>query len=352
MADEPQVAKERITMVEYISRPTFMQNLEKVKTKALDPDRVVRFVLNAMHTTPALHGCTLESMLSCMMTATSLGLEPNTSLEHAWIIPYENNRLIDDKWQKVLEAQFMIGYKGYINLMWRSENLESLMIGAVREHDLFDSYISSEAAGGTFFKFQKELIKPRGDLIAGFTYSETVGQHGMGRMATVLPRDEVEKRRSLSKTYQSLVRRVENAKNAGERAKAQYKLDTTPWVLWEEWMWAKSAARVHASQMPLTPLLVAASTIDTAHEQGYIDIEAMTDPETVNAVAHGETVVPRVEDRTDGQGAPALAGDPEPDQENEAAPAAKKRGRGRPPGSTKAAKDKAAEDARVEGRGG
>ena len=241
----------------------------------------------------------------------------------------------------------MIGYKGYINLMWRSENLDSLMIGAARENDIFDSYISSEAKGGTFFKFQKELIKPRGDLIAGFTYSETSGLRGMGRMATVLPRDEVEKRRSLSKTYQSLVRRVANATNEGARSKAQYKLDTTPWVLWEEWMWAKSAARVHASQMPLTPLLVAATTIDTAHEEGYIDIEAMTDPETVNAVAHGETVVPRVEDQADGRGAPTLADDPEADQEGEAAPAAKKRGRGRPPGSTKAAKDKAAEDAGV-----
>ena len=197
-----------------MSTPKVRNDLAKVKTDVLDPAKVVRLTLNAMQVTPNLWKCTRESMLGCMMTATGLGLEPNTPLQHAWIIPYENNRNIGGTWQKVFEAQFMIGYKGFVDLMWRADNLEALIPGA-READSFESYVSSEVDGGTFFKFQKNLKDDRGDLIAAFTYSQTGGKRGVGKMATVLTQEEVLKRRARSYTYNSLVARAASGKSKG-----------------------------------------------------------------------------------------------------------------------------------------
>ena len=60
--------------------------------------------------------------------------------------------MVDGVWGKVLEADYMIGYKGFINLMHRSENLMLLKSGVACENDEYESYLSSECETGTFFK--------------------------------------------------------------------------------------------------------------------------------------------------------------------------------------------------------
>ena len=309
---ETQVADPRLSMVEYVSMPKVRNDLDKVKTNVLDPEKVVRLALNAMQITPKLHECTLESMMGCLMTATGLGLEPNTPLQHAWIIPYDNWRKIENRWQTVTEAQFMIGYKGFVDLMWRADNLEALIPGAARKGDLFESYVSSDVEGGTFFKFQKELVKERGELIASFTYSQTGGSRGSGKMATVMTRDEVLKRRSRSYTYNSLVQRAADAKGK-EQAKAAKKLAETPWVLWEDEMWTKTAIRTHAGYMPLTPLVMAAVAIDAAGDEGRIDMRRLGDPEHLQAVTHGETPPPEIVEGDYERVDPAMASGPPDD---------------------------------------
>ena len=348
----------RLSMVEYVSLPKIRNDLAKVKTNVLDPEKVVRYTLNAMQLTPNLHKCTLESMLGCMMTATGLGLEPNTPLQHAWIIPYENNRNIDGTWQKVFEAQFMIGYKGFVDLMWRADNLEALIPGSARLHDTFESYVSSEVEGGTFFKYAKELVKDRGDLIASFTYSQTGGKRGVGKMATILTKEEVLKRRARSYTYNSLTARAANAKGK-DKLRAEKKLADTPWIAWEDEMWTKTAIRTHAGYMPLTPLVMAAVAIDAAGEENRLDMQRMGDPDHLKAVTHGETSPPEIiegdYERTDA--APAMADAPPADdgappaEDGEAPPAEQeseqKRTRGRPRLTEEEKKERAAERKRA-----
>ena len=353
MANEPQVAKARISMVDYVSQPQVMNNLDKVKTNVLDPDKVVRLTLNAMQKTPGLQGCTLESMLGAMMTATSLGLEPNTPLGHSWIIPYDNYRMVNGVWGKVLEADYMIGYKGFINLMHRSENLMLLKSGVACENDEYESYLSSECETGTFFKHQRAR-KNRGALEVAYCFTRMKGKFGHADMVTELSREDIEKIRSLSKTHGSLVKRADDPKSK-DKAKAQRKLAETPWVFWEEMMWMKSAVRRHASQSPLSPLVMAAAQIDGAAEDGRLDISQMADPKFAAAVVHGETDAPVIEGDYKRAGPPAIETESEPAAETaEARPGdttnaeTKKRGRGRPPGSTKAAKVKAAEVARAQ----
>lgn len=52
------------------------------------------------------------SFLAALMNAAQLGLEPNTPLGQAYLIPYKN--------KSVLECQFQIGYKGLIDLAYRN----------------------------------------------------------------------------------------------------------------------------------------------------------------------------------------------------------------------------------------
>ena len=326
MADTA-LAKPRLTTLEFVELPATRQKLAKVQTKALDPEKIVRLTLNAMQKTPKLKATTMESMLGCMMTATSLGLEPNTVLEHAWIIPYQNRRKgRDGKWYSALEAQFMIGYRGYVALAYRFPDLAVMRADAICDNDTYESYISSEVDTATFFKFQKNLKEP-GDPIGSFCYARLSRGGKSMDMVTELPGDEVRQIRERSETYRSLRTRLNDAKSDADRTKAQKTFDETPWNMWWRSMYAKSAIRRHVKQFPLTAEMSAAAAIEDAADTGILDMGQLGDPEMMSAVVHGETAPP-IED-VDYEETPQLdageaGGGPEP------APEPVKKARGRP----------------------
>jgi len=96
---------------------------------AITPERFTRIVFTALSTTPQLNQCTPQSFLGAMMTAAQLGLEPNTPLGQAYLIPFKN--------KGVLEAQFQLGYKGLIDLAYRSGEVELVQAQCVYENDEF-----------------------------------------------------------------------------------------------------------------------------------------------------------------------------------------------------------------------
>ena len=74
----------------------------------LTPERFTRMALSALNNTPQLRECTPMSFIAALLNAAQLGLEPNTPLGQAYLIPYKN--------KGVLECQFQLGYKGLISL--------------------------------------------------------------------------------------------------------------------------------------------------------------------------------------------------------------------------------------------
>ena len=293
MADTA-LAKPRMTTLEFVEHPSTRAKMALVQTNALDPEKVVRLTLNAMQKTPKLKATTMESMLGCMMTATSLGLEPNTVLEHAWIIPYQNRKKgKDGRWFSLLEAQFMVGYRGYVELAYRFDDLAMLHADAICDNDVYESYISSAVESATFFKHQKALKDP-GEAIGSYCFTR-LNRGGRGiDIVTELPKEEIELIRERSETYKALKSRLTSG-SAKDVAKAQKNFEETPWNMWWRSMWAKSAIRRHVKQFPLTAEMSAAVAIEDAADTGMLDITQMGDPETVQAVVHGETEPPIVD---------------------------------------------------------
>ena len=104
--------------------------IAKALPTVITPERFTRMVLTALSTDKKLELCTPQSFLGAMMTAAQLGLEPNTPLGQAYLIPYKN--------KGVLECQFQIGYKGLIDLAYRSGEVEIIQAQVVYENDEFD----------------------------------------------------------------------------------------------------------------------------------------------------------------------------------------------------------------------
>lgn len=64
--------------------------LKKALPSAITPERFTRIALSALNNTPQLQQCTPMSFIAALLNAAQLGLEVNTPLGLAYLIPYKN----------------------------------------------------------------------------------------------------------------------------------------------------------------------------------------------------------------------------------------------------------------------
>ena len=105
--------------------------IKRALPSVLTPERFTRIAVSALSTTPKLAECHPMTFIGAMMTAAQLGMEPNTPLGQAYLIPYWNNKA------KRLECQFQLGYKGMIDLAFRSGQISSIQAHVVYDNDEF-----------------------------------------------------------------------------------------------------------------------------------------------------------------------------------------------------------------------
>ena len=118
---------EQKTMQNYIK--SMEGQIKSALPSVMTPERFTRMVLSAISSNTKLASCTPSSFIGAMMSAAQLGLEPNTPLGQAYILPFQN--------KGVLEAQFQLGYKGLIDLAYRSPQISTIQAHCVYENDVF-----------------------------------------------------------------------------------------------------------------------------------------------------------------------------------------------------------------------
>lgn len=122
---------------------TLIERMKPEMARALPrhvtPDRMARIVLTAVRTNPKLAVCTPASFLGCVMSLAQLGLEPNTPLGHAYLIPRKSKHVTG-----ALECTMIVGYQGMLDLARRSGLVSNLYAYAVREGDEFSYALGTE----------------------------------------------------------------------------------------------------------------------------------------------------------------------------------------------------------------
>lgn len=127
--------------------------IRKALPSVITPERFTRMALSAINNTPKLAECTQMSFLAALMNAAQLGLEPNTPLGQAYLIPFQN--------KGVLECQFQLGYKGLINLAYRNEQLQTIQAQCVYANDEFEYELGLNSK-----LFHKPALGERGEMVA------------------------------------------------------------------------------------------------------------------------------------------------------------------------------------------
>lgn len=169
------------------------KELQKALPEHMKPERLVRIALTCIRMTPDLSKCTPESFLGALFTAAQLGIEPIAG--RAYLLPFNNNKKKGDgSWHSVKECEFLLGYKGMVELFYRHEKAVNLEWGIVKEKDTFDY-----ERGTNSFLRHKEAKGERGETVGYWVMANLI--HG-GKPFHYMSKPEcLEHGKKHSKTY-------------------------------------------------------------------------------------------------------------------------------------------------------
>jgi len=160
----------------------------KVLPETIKPDRLIRIALTEMRMNPRLFDASKESLLGALMVSAQLGLEPG-ALGYCYLVPYQNKKTGQ------LEIQFQLGYKGILELVRRSGQVENIEARVVYEKDKFDFEYGLNPK-----LTHKPALKERGKPVAVYA----IARFKSGATAfDIMSVDEIEaiKKRSKSPEY-------------------------------------------------------------------------------------------------------------------------------------------------------
>jgi recombination protein RecT len=98
-----------------------------------DPERAKRFtasIISAVTATPALQECEAKTIVAAAFLGEALNLSPSPQLGQYYLVPFKNKKA------GTVSAQFILGYKGYLQLAQRSGQLRSLDALEVKQGEI------------------------------------------------------------------------------------------------------------------------------------------------------------------------------------------------------------------------
>lgn len=108
-----------------------------------DPNRSKRFVASitsAVAVNPALQECEVGSVLASALLGESLNLSPSPQLGQFYLVPFKQRAKYDRQGNmlqpEVIKAQFILGYKGYLQLVMRSGQVKKINAVEIKQGEL------------------------------------------------------------------------------------------------------------------------------------------------------------------------------------------------------------------------
>ena len=226
--------------------------------------RFARIITTDMRMNPELAQCTPLSILGAVFTSAELNLEPVAG--RAYLLPFNNKKKIGQEWKSVKECQFILGYRGIVELFYRHQSSESLSWGVVHEADTFDFEKGSNA-----FVKHKEALKDRGEKVAFW-----VGAYVNSRFLFEVMSYEkcIEHGKQHSKTY--------------NKSKKEF-YSSSPWVKSEDSMCLKTCLIQLSKTLPLS--VEVQKAIQSDESTRYIEpmdiqsgkvVEVLAEPDQTN----------------------------------------------------------------------
>lgn len=95
-----------------------------------DGQRFITSILSVVSNNPTIAECEKSTILSSALLGEALKLSPSPQLGHYYIVPFNNAK------KGIKEAQFQLGYKGYIQLAIRSGQYKNINVVSIKKGEL------------------------------------------------------------------------------------------------------------------------------------------------------------------------------------------------------------------------
>lgn len=211
---------------------TYKVEIARALPRHVKPDRMIKIALTSARKNPELLECTPESFLGAVIQSSQLGLEPDTPMGHAYLVPFRNGKTGKK------EVNFMTGYRGLLDLVYRTADAPILWPTAVYDGDGFEYKLGLNPA-------LDHVAMPH-DSLARLTYVYCVASFRDGRKVfDVMTFAEVEAIRCRSKAT-----------------------GFTPWKTDYEAMAKKTVIRRMVKYLPMSAELQRAVGLDELAERG------------------------------------------------------------------------------------
>lgn len=258
-----------------------VKELARALPDHLKAERLARIALTCVRVTPDLTLCTPQSFMGALFTSAQLGVEPVAG--RAYILPFNNSRKINGEWKTVKEAQFVMGYKGLVDLFYRHDKAVEMAWGIVQEGDFFEY----EKGTNAFLKHRPAKGK-RGKPTDVWVMANLKGG---GKPFEVMSWDEcMEHGKQHSKTYD---------KKAGEFYK------NSPWATSPDSMCLKTVLIQLAKILPLSVELQRAIQADETSRDFRAGVDDALDlPTTTGWSAPPDAIDTKLDEHGDAQEPP------------------------------------------------
>ncbi|MDB4874424.1 MAG: recT [Gemmatimonadetes bacterium] len=246
------VAPAQKTLKDLLTKAT--PSLQAVMPRHINAEKLIKIALLATSRTPLLLECTPSSILQSVMQAAQLGLEVNSPLGSAYLVPFKN--------RGVYECQLIPGYRGLIDLARRSGGILLVDARVVYDSDVFAVEQGTDP---------RIVHSPR--LSADREYKNIIAFY-----ATALLPGNVRQFEVMSKAEVDAIRARSKASGSG------------PWVSDYAEMGRKTVVKRLVKYLPLSPELAAAVELDNRAETGEVGgvSDILDTAETVEAIVVSE----------------------------------------------------------------
>lgn len=238
IAGAPAVSQKPTTIHGFLE--AYKGEIARALPKHMTPDRMARIALTEFRKTPALMKCDPATLFGAVIQCSQLGLEPGGAMGHAYLIPFENRK------KGTTDVQFIIGYRGMLDLARRSGQIVSISAREVCANDKFRyCYGINETI---------EHIPADGDR-GELTHVYAVARLKDGGVQfEVLSRSQIEEIRDGSQGY---------------RMAKKYGREDTPWISHFAEMAKKTVIRRLFKYLPVSIEIQRAVGLDEAADSGF-----------------------------------------------------------------------------------
>lgn len=260
------------TFAKLVELPWVKHRMQALIPEHMNAERMLRIAAMAAYYNPTLGKVAPMSILGALFKLGHLGLEPNTPLQHAFLVPFKGRQKDGDRWVDVYNVEVIIGYRGYMHLARNGG-----MVGAVNGEVIYSADEFDYQQGSKPFLHHKQRLVELGADGApqpALSRGVPIGAYAVAQLQgceaqfVVLNMPRIYQARAHSSGYQTALAAFnEAAALAGGPDKIK-KLPKgwlkCPWVAHPDPMAAKTAIRAISNLLPLSPKMMAAVQLDQA----------------------------------------------------------------------------------------